>query len=153
MVTKELLRQVVYEQRELMRNLGIERNVGKQSTEMPEILVISGVRRCGKSVLLQQIRAKRDEKDYYLSFDDDRLLHFTVEDFQVLLEVFMEDFGVQHTFYLDEPQLIPGWERFVDRIYNHGNKVFVTGSNAFMLSKELGTLLTGRHLKMELYPM
>lgn len=153
MVTKELLRQVVYEQRELMGNLGIERNVGKQSTEMPEILVISGVRRCGKSVLLQQIRAKRDEKDYYLSFDDDRLLHFTVEDFQVLLEVFMEDFGVQHTFYLDEPQLIPGWERFVDRIYNHGNKVFVTGSNAFMLSKELGTLLTGRHLKMELYPM
>ena len=86
-------------------------------------------------------------------FDDDRLLHFTVEDFQMLLEVFMEDFGVQHTFYLDEPQLIPGWERFVDRLYNHGNKVFVTGSNAFMLSKELGTLLTGRYLKMELYPM
>ena len=153
MVTKELLRQVIYEQRNLKGNLGIERKNVLHKIETPEILVISGVRRCGKSVLLQQIRAKQKEQDYYLSFDDDRLLHFTVEDFQTLFEVFVEDFGVQHTFYLDEPQLVPGWERFVDRLYNHGNKVFVTGSNAFMLSKELGTLLTGRHLKMELYPM
>ena len=153
MVTKELLRQVIYEQREMKNALGVERKCLLQWRETPEILVISGVRRCGKSVLLQQIRAKRKEQDYYLSFDDDRLLHFTVEDFQTLLEVFMEDFGVQHTFYLDEPQLVVGWERFVDRLYKHGDKVFVTGSNAFMLSKELGTLLTGRHLKMELYPM
>ena len=153
MVTKELLRQVIYEQREFKQNLGIERHGVQQCAESPEIQVISGVRRCGKSVLLQQIRSKREEQDYYLSFDDDRLLHFTVEDFQTLYEVFLEDFGLQHTFYLDEPQLILGWERFADRLYNHGNKVFVTGSNAFMLSKELGTLLTGRHLKMELYPM
>lgn len=153
MVTKELLRQVIYDQRNLKGNLGIERDKALYEIETPEILVISGVRRCGKSVLLQQIRAKQEEQDYYLSFDDDRLLHFTVEDFQTLFEVFVEDFGIQHTFYLDEPQLIPGWERFVDRLYNHGNKVFVTGSNAYMLSKELGTLLTGRHLKMELYPM
>ena len=102
---------------------------------------------------MQQIRAKELEQDYFLSFDDDRLIHFTVEDFQLLYDVFMEDFGAQHTFYLDEPQLIAGWERFVDRLYKHGNKVYVTGSNAFMLSKELGTLLTGRHLTHELYPM
>ena len=153
MVTKELLRQVIYEQREMKGGLGVERDTLQQWRKTREILVISGVRRCGKSVLLQQIRAKQQEQDYFLSFDDDRLLHFTVEDFQILLEVFVEDFGEQHTFYLDEPQLVLGWERFVDRLYNHGNQVFVTGSNAFMLSKELGTLLTGRHLKMELYPM
>ena len=153
MVTKEQLRQVIYEQREFRQNLGVERRDLRQWTETSEIVVISGVRRCGKSVLLQQIRSKREEQDYCLSFDDDRLLHFTVEDFQTLYEVFVEEFGLQHTFYLDEPQLVQGWERFVDRLYNHGNQVFVTGSNAFMLSKELGTLLTGRHLKMELYPM
>ena len=153
MVTKELLRQVIYEQRALNESLGIERQMIEEMMDVPEILVISGIRRCGKSVLMRQIRARQKEQDYYLSFDDDRLLYFTVEDFQTLHEVFLEDFGVQHTFYLDEPQLIPGWERFVDRLYNHGNKVFVTGSNAFMLSKELGTLLTGRHLKQELYPM
>ncbi|MDO5341639.1 MAG: ATP-binding protein [Bacteroidia bacterium] len=153
MVTKELLRQVIYEQRELTGSLGVERNVCQNISKTPEILVVSGVRRCGKSVMMMQIKASQDEQDYYFNFDDDRLLHFTVEDFQTLYEVFVEDFGVQHTFYLDEIQLIIGWERFVDRLYNHGNKVFVTGSNAYMLSKELGTLLTGRHIKQELYPM
>lgn len=153
MVSKELLRQVLYEQRELYKDLGIERIIDASWTVPSGIMVISGVRRCGKSVLMQQIRAKELEQDYFLSFDDDRLIHFTVEDFQLLYDVFMEDFGAQHTFYLDEPQLIAGWERFVDRLYKHGNKVYVTGSNAFMLSKELGTLLTGRHLTHELYPM
>ena len=153
MVTKDLLRRVIYDQRELMEGLGVDRQILKDQIAAPEILVISGVRRCGKSVLMQQIKAKREEQDYYLSFDDDRLLHFEVEDFQVLYDVFVEDFGMQHSFYLDEVQLIPGWERFVDRLYSHKNKVFVTGSNAFLLSKELGTLLTGRHLKQELWPM
>lgn len=153
MVTKDLLRRVIYDQRELMEGLGVDRQILKEQIAAPEILVISGVRRCGKSVLMQQIKAKREEQDYYLSFDDDRLLHFEVEDFQVLYDVFVEDFGMQHSFYLDEVQLIPGWERFVGRLYSHKNKVFVTGSNAFLLSKELGTLLTGRHLKQELWPM
>ena len=153
MVTKDLLRQVIYEQRELNSDLGVERQICQEQVEAPEVLVISGVRRCGKSVLMQQIRARQQEQDYCLCFDDDRLLHFEVEDFQTLYEVFMEDFGLQHTFYLDEVQLVPGWERFVDRIYGHRNKVFVTGSNAYLLSRELGTLLTGRHLKQELWPM
>ena len=54
MVTKELLRQVIYEQREMKGNLGVEREPIQQWRETREILVISGVRRCGKSVLLQQ---------------------------------------------------------------------------------------------------
>ena len=153
MVSKDLLRQVVYDQRETAEDLGVERKVFDEQISAPEILVISGVRRCGKSVLMQQIKAKRDEQDFFLSFDDDRLLHFEVDDFQTLYDVFVEEFGMQHSFYLDEVQLIPGWERFVDRLYSHRNKVFVTGSNAFLLSKELGTLLTGRHLKQELWPM
>ena len=153
MVTKDLLRQVIYEQRELKSDLGVERQICQEQVDAPEVLVISGVRRCGKSVLMQQIRARQQEQDYCLSFDDDRLLHFEVEDFQTLYEVFVEDFGLQHTFYLDEVQPVPGWERFVDRLYSHRNKVFVTGSNAYLLSRELGTLLTGRHLKQELWPM
>ncbi len=75
-----------------------------------------------------------------------------MDDFQLLYDVFVEDFGVQHTFYFDEIQLVDGWERFVDRLYKHGNKVIVTGSNAKMLSRELGTLLTGRHVSKEVYP-
>ena len=152
MISKEQLRQVVYDQRNLYYDLGIERNIDQSLVDCPEVLVLTGVRRCGKSVLMQQIRAKRAEKDYFISFDDDRLLHFTVEDFQLLYDVFVEDFGLQHTFYFDEIQMVDGWERFVDRLYKHGNKVFITGSNAKMLSRELGTLLTGRHVSKVVYP-
>ena len=72
MVTKELLRQVIYEQRELTGSLGVERNVCQNISKTPEILVISGVRRCGKSVMMMQIKASQDEQDYYFNFDDDR---------------------------------------------------------------------------------
>ena len=75
MVTKELLRQVIYEQRELSNYLGVARDISEEQLSAPEVTVISGVRRCGKSVLLQQIKSRRKEQDYYMSFDDDRLLH------------------------------------------------------------------------------
>ncbi len=149
---KSLLRQVIYEQRNKQVDLGIMRSVAPKLLSCPEVLVITGIRRCGKSVLMQQIRDKQEEKDYYLNFDDERLINFKVEDFQTLNEVFMEDFGVQRHYYLDEVQNVEGWERFVSRLYGQGCKVFVTGSNANLLSKELGTFLTGRHVTMELYP-
>lgn len=116
------------------------------------VVVISGIRRCGKSTLLQSIRKKNKEQDYYLNFDDERLIHFKVDDFQLLLELFGERYGKQTTFYFDEIQNITGWERFVRRLHDYGNKVYITGSNASMLSKELGTHLTGRYQQIELYP-
>ena len=79
-------------------------------------------------------------------------MSFVVEDFQKLDELFHEEFGEQHTYYFDEIQNIDGWERFVSRLYSSSNKVFVTGSNAHLLSKKMGTLLTERHVTHELYP-
>lgn len=66
--------------------------------------------------------------------------------------MFIELFGEQKTFYFDEIQNIAGWERFIRRIFDSGYKVFLTGSNASMLSRELGTHLTGRYLRFEIYP-
>ena len=151
-MNKDLLRLVIYEQREHTVPLGIKRDIDSRLIECPEILIITGVRRCGKSVLMQQIRSRQTEKDYYLNFDDERLINFNVEDFQMLTEVFAENFGRQKTFYLDKIQNVKGWERFVSRLYNEGCKVFITGSNARLLSRELGTHLTGRHVSWELYP-
>lgn len=102
--------------------------------------------------MLQQIREKLPQKDYFFNFDDDRLSGFTVTHFQQLYEVFVELYGEQDYFYFDEIQNIAGWEHFVKRLYNTGKKVFVTGSNARMLSKELGTHLTGCYIAIELYP-
>lgn len=152
MITKTTLKQVIYEQRRKPSGAAVMRQVDRKLTDCPEILVISGVRRCGKSTLLQQIRDTRDERDYCINFDDERLIHFTVDDFQMLSEVFMEEFGRQTTYYLDEIQNIAGWERYVSRLYGGGAKVFVTGSNANLLSRELGTFLTGRHVTHTLYP-
>jgi len=119
----------------------------------PDIIVITGVRRCGKSTLLQTIRQKSTESDYYLNFEDDRLVEFDLPDFQKMLEAFMELFGQQNTFYFDEIQNIPQWERFVRRLYNEGKKIFLTGSNADLFSKELGTRLTGRYIPIEAFPL
>jgi len=119
----------------------------------PEIIVISGIRRCGKSTFLGQIRAQYEQSDYYLNFDDDRLMHFQVSDFQLLLELFSEEFGDQTTFFFDEIQNINGWERFIRRLHDQGKKAYITGSNATMLSRELGTHLTGRYIPIELYPL
>lgn len=149
---KDLLRQIIYEQRAYKWGESVERIIDHKLIDAREILVITGVRRCGKSVLLQQIRSEQRENDYFLNFDDERLVNFKLEDFQNLNEVFMEEFGVQHSYYFDEIQNVEGWERFVSRLYSQGNKVFVTGSNANMLSRELGTYLTGRHVTKELYP-
>lgn len=149
---KALLKQVIFDQQMLLHEKWVERNIPQSLIDCNEVLVISGIRRCGKSVLLQQIRAKQPEKDYCFNFDDDRLAKFSVDNFQQLYEVFIELFGEQNTFYFDEIQNITGWELFVRRLYDKGCKVFVTGSNAKMLSRELGTHLTGRYCSYEIYP-
>src|SRR3990167_9909216 len=113
-----------------------------------EVTVITGVRRCGKSVLMNKIRIQSKEHDYYFNFEDDRLAAFTGDDFQLLFETFLELYGEQKTFYFDEIQNIPGWEIFVRRLYNAGNKIIITGSNASLFSYELGTRLTGRFMSM-----
>ena len=104
------------------------------------------------STLLETIRALEKKHDYYLNFDDERLIDFNVNDVQLLIEVFLELFGEQKSFYFDEIQNVASWERFVRRIHDQGNRVYITGSNASMLSQELGTHLTGRYIEKHLYP-
>jgi predicted AAA+ superfamily ATPase len=150
---KELLKNIIFDQKKLLLNSGVvKRKFPAEYLRTTEIVVISGIRRCGKSTLLQQIRGASKEKDYYLNFDDERLIQFKVDTFQLLLETFIELFGVQKTFYFDEIQNIAGWEMFVRRLHDYGHKVYITGSNASMLSRELGTHLTGRFVKYELFP-
>jgi predicted AAA+ superfamily ATPase len=116
-------------------------------------LVIKGLRRCGKSTLLKQIvKLKFQDDFYYFNFDDERLTGFNAQEFQTLMEVLIEEFGTKRYAFFDEIQNIDGWELFVNRILRDGYHVFITGSNANLLSKELGTHLTGRHIDIELYP-
>ena len=116
-------------------------------------MIISGLRRAGKSTIQRMLQLELAKSDYYFNFDDERLVQFQVKDFQMLLEVLIELFGDQSTFYFDEIQNIEGWERFTRRLYEQGKKIYITGSNARLLSKELGTHLTGRYIQLEVYPL
>ena len=152
---KDLLKQIILEQQEIQHAPNkryVQRYIADEWLQTSEILIISGIRRCGKSVLMQQMRDRLVEKDFFFNFDDERLANFKLDDFQKLQECFVELFGEQHTYYFDEIQNIEGWERFVRRLYNAGNKIIITGSNARMLSRELGTHLTGRYIQVEIYP-
>ena len=148
---RQLLKEVLLDQRSL--SIKPDDVLRHQSiVEDSEVVVLSGVRRCGKSTLLQEIRSTQNESDYFFNFDDERVLKFTVDDFQILTELFIELFGTQNTYYFDEIQNIEGWERYIRRLKDYGSKVFITCSNASTLSRELGTHLTGSYVRKELFP-
>ncbi len=151
---KEELKKIVLEQNSKQQQKLIKREITNKIFELektPFVIIISGIRRCGKSSLMNLVKQKYPNP-YYLEFDDERLSNFKLEDFQKLYEVFLELYDKQNTFFFDEIQIIEGWERFVRRLHNEGKKVFITGSNATMLSYELGTHLTGRNIQIELFP-
>lgn len=112
--------------------------------------VVTGVRRCGKSTLLRQWAQGSAKKVVSVLFDDLRLLDFSSDDFILLGKILDEDKA--EAVILDEIQDVDGWERFVAGLLVRNLPVFVTGSNAKMLSRELGTKLTGRHLDLLLEP-
>jgi len=113
-------------------------------------VVISGIRRCGKSVLLHQFIRTEIDTVFYFNFADIRLYEFTSGDFSLLDEIVKES-GKKILFF-DEIQLIKGWELYVRQKLDQSLRVLITGSNARMLSAELGTNLTGRHISKELFP-
>ena len=158
MISKELLRGILLEQRKnILQSKGfvIRENLEKikKFIDIRSTLIITGVRRCGKSVFLSEIVNRFLKEDfYYINFEDERFADFDLKDFNELYEIFIELFGKRKTFFLDEIQNISGWERWVRRMYDTGFKFFITGSNASLLSKELGTKLTGRHLQFTMFP-
>ncbi|HLD55319.1 MAG TPA: ATP-binding protein [Candidatus Nanoarchaeia archaeon] len=150
---EEIIRDIIIDQNNYPKKEFIEREQIKEiikAKDTPFIKIISGVRRSGKSTILKQLKEKFS--GVYINFDDERFVSFNIEDFQKLYELSIELFKKNNLFYFDEIQNISGWERFVRRISESGENVFVTGSNATMLSKELGTHLTGRYLMFNLYP-
>ncbi len=112
------------------------------------IQVVSGVRRCGKSVLIYKLL--QGQHFGYVNFDDDRLLNIQPNDILAgLYQVYGKDFNL---IFLDEIQNLDHWELFVNRLHRAGFKLFLTGSNAKLLAKEIATRLTGRHHTVELFP-
>ncbi len=159
MISNEMLKLILSEQRKKIKQRKtedfVERemlNKIKDFIELKHSVIITGPRRCGKSILFSQIIGKYFNNCYYVNFEDERLAGFELSDFVKLHEVCIDLFGESRTFFLDEIQNIAGWEKWVRRMYENDFKFFITGSNSKLLSKELATVLTGRHLQLQLFP-
>jgi len=126
--------------REILHNLTIHPS---------HILIITGIRRCGKSTLMQQLSKQLNHPFVFFNFEDPRVFGFSVEDFTKLDEVFGDD---KNFYFFDEVQSVKNWEIYMRSLHDREKKVFITGSNASLLSKELGTRLTGRNIQIELFP-
>jgi len=156
--TNEQIKSMLLEQQQTfwLRETGVERKrLGEieRAMPLPHAVVISGLRRAGKSTLLAQFAHRLgEERFYYVNFEDDRFLGFQSEDANDLYQLLVELFGERKVFIIDEIQNITGWERFVRRFMDQGIKFFITGSNTSLLSRELGTRLTGRYIAVELFP-
>lgn len=155
MIQKETLRQVAAQQKS---TLAIEKTVMRDilddilnSFKDNRIIILTGVRRSGKSTLLKQIMQKKDSY-CYVNFEDERFIDFRAQDFELLNEVLIEVYGNPKIYFFDEIQNIEKFETFVRRLQDEGKKIVITGSNASLLSKELGTRLTGRYKAFEVYP-
>lgn len=154
MILKETLRNIVRAQRRdiLLVNESIEREKIKEiKAEESFAIILSGVRRCGKSTLLRQM-IQKSKNFYYFNFEDPSAVNFELADFEALDQVFNEEFGENKYYFFDEVQNVEKWELFVRAYLDKGKYFIITGSNASLLSRELGTRLTGRHLNYELFP-
>lgn len=143
---------------------GIERRVAGRLSFPGKATAIVGVRRCGKTTLLHQIRAERlaagvpREQLPYFDFEDERLADFSVKDFSVLIEEYYRRFPALRgretvTWCFDEIQVVPGWERFLRRLLDTEKvEIFVSGSSAALLSREIATAMRGRAWEVVLFP-
>jgi len=120
--------------------------------------VFAGIRRAGKSYLLyqrmQQLLTQGIMWDemLYINFEDERLTGMAAEHLNLLLEVHLEMFGKKPILFLDEIQNIPGWEKFARRMADTKHRVYITGSNAKMLSQDIQSTLGGRYIPVDVYP-
>ncbi len=146
LMLKDILKsQKVYLERKVKTTKIVERERNIPRTKL--IKVITGVRRCGKSFFTYL--CLKNKKFAYANFDDERLLNYRPED---IIKALIELYGDFNIIFLDEVQNLEKWEIFVNRLYREGYDLYITGSNAKLLSKELATYLTGRSVSIELFP-
>ncbi len=153
----DVLKEVILDQLEIIktaeiidRNYFFEKNVN---------YILVGLRRAGKSTLLYKIAKElvANGCDWsqiiYIKFEDDRLLGFSVSDFNDIIETAHELTDEKEIYYFfDEIQLVDGWEHFARRMADQKKRVYITGSNAKMLSSEMAKTLGGRYLPKMIMP-
>ena len=156
-ILKKVIQDIMLSNQEMILNLVLHPREIVLEPQASHVIV--GPRRSGKTYLLYQfiqdhLSSKENAKRIiFINFEDDRLLEFKSGDFQIILDAYYELYTERPIVFLDEIQNIDHWHKFARRLVDTGYQVFITGSNAKMLSKEMATTLGGRFLITENFPL
>lgn len=153
---KNVIKQIILNQQDFIGRIKLQsRNV---CFEENANYVLVGIRRAGKSYMLYQhiqhlvANGHSIEEMLFINFEDERMSDIRKEDLYLVLEAYRELFAFQPIIFLDEIQNVEGWEHFARRLADEKYRVFITGSNAHMLSREISSTLGGRYLTKEIRP-
>lgn len=153
---KNVIKQIILNQQDFIGRIKLQsRNV---CFEENANYVLVGIRRAGKSYMLYQhiqhlvANGHSIEEMLFINFEDERISDIRKEDLYLILEAYRELFAFQPIVFLDEIQNVEGWEHFARRLADEKYRVFITGSNAHMLSREISSTLGGRYLTKEIRP-
>ena len=155
-ITKETFRTLIHEGQEEIRD--VELYDRPFDFEENGRYVLVGVRQAGKSYMLykrarQMMAAGYQLEDMvYINFDDERLMGMTADDLDLILQAYQSVYNRTPVLFFDEIQNVDGWEHFARRLANKKYHVYITGSNAKMLSRDIQTILGGRFLDALIYP-
>ena len=153
---KELFRSIVSENQEYIEKISLVERSFHQEEYGNYVFV--GVRQAGKSYLLYQLMQQKmrngvqTEDIVYVNFDDERLIGMTAADFDLILQAYHSMYEGTPIFFFDEIQNVEGWANFARRLANLKYRVYVTGSNAKMLGRDIETVLGGRYLDVKVFP-
>jgi predicted AAA+ superfamily ATPase len=159
----DLLKEIILDFQEIELQTGVPRRVAVSKVSGKATVCI-GVRRCGKSTFMFQLMKKLQDSGVsrqnilYLNFFDDRLHRLQRDNLGVILEAYFSLYPAKKNAemvycFFDEIQVLPGWESFVDRLMRMEMcEVYITGSSAQMLSREIATQMRGRALSWEMFP-
>ena len=157
-MNEKIILQVLAEQQEYKERYKKNTWISRKEEDLFEFgsnmaQVVIGVRRSGKSTLCHKVLIEQHIQYAYVDFDDDRLYGMQSSDLNTVLNCVYQLYGTDIDYiFLDEVQDVEGWHLFVNRLLRQGIHVFLTGSNAKLLSSELATHLTGRYNEIRLFP-
>lgn len=156
MIEKETIKEILLENRkEIESQQVVHRNIEKEDFAN---YVLIGVRRAGKSFMLyQQIQDNLKkgitwDSMLYINFEDERLIGMTAQELNLILEVHGMMSAQRPILFLDEIQNIEGWDKFARRLADNKYRIYITGSNAKMLSSDVATTLGGRYITKHILP-
>lgn len=155
-MNKDVFRTLIIEGQEELQEVDLYQRPFEFEEEGRYVLV--GIRQAGKSYLLYQrarqlIQQGHSVKEMvYINFDDERLLGMTADDFDLILQAYNSMYPDKPILFFDEIQNIKGWEHFARRLANQKYRVYITGSNAKMLSRDIATTLGARYLDEKVFP-